>query len=223
MNLKGLKINFLGDSITQGIGTSCDENVYHAILKREAELSEARNYGIGGTRFALQKDTDLREWDEYVDTNSFCERFHEMNDDADVVVVFGGTNDYGHGQAALGSIDNLDMHTFYGALHTLIKGLINDYVDKQIVFMTPLHRHNEYGQGTWKPDGVEQRPLCDYVKAVKDVCEYYSVPVLDLYSCGELCGNTPVWYKEYMPDGLHPNDKGHEIIACKLGKFLENL
>ena len=47
-----MKINFLGDSITQGVGASCPENVYHAVLKREAELSEARNYGISGTRIA---------------------------------------------------------------------------------------------------------------------------------------------------------------------------
>ncbi len=218
MELKGKKIIFLGDSITEGCGTSSQERVYHGILKERYGLREIKNYGEGGTRVARQTEiTSL------VRDRDFILRARDMDKDADVVVVFGGTNDYGHGQAALGSIDNLDMHTFYGALHTLIKGLINDYVDKQIVFMTPLHRHNEYGQGTWKPDGVEQRPLCDYVKAVKDVCEYYSVPVLDLYSCGELCGNTPVWYKEYMPDGLHPNDKGHEIIASKLGKFLENL
>ena len=218
MELKGKKIIFLGDSITEGCGTSSQERVYHGILKERYGLREIKNYGEGGTRVARQTEiTSL------VRDRDFILRARDMDKDADVVVVFGGTNDYGHGQAALGSIDNLDMHTFYGALHTLIRNLINDYVDKQIVFMTPLHRHNEYGQGTWKPDGVEQRPLCDYVKAVKDVCEYYSLPVLDLYSCGELCGNTPVWYKEYMPDGLHPNDKGHEIIASKLGKFLENL
>lgn len=218
MELKGKKIIFLGDSITEGCGTSSQERVYHGILKERYGLREIKNYGEGGTRVARQTEiTSL------VRDRDFILRARDMDKDADVVVVFGGTNDYGHGQAPLGSIDNLDMHTFYGALHTLIRNLINDYVDKQIVFMTPLHRHNEYGQGTWKPDGVEQRPLCDYVKAVKDVCEYYSVPVLDLYSCGELCGNTPVWYKEYMPDGLHPNDKGHEIIASKLGKFLENL
>ena len=218
MELKGKKIIFLGDSITEGCGTSSQERVYHGILKERYGLREIKNYGEGGTRVARQTEiTSL------VRDRDFILRARDMDKDADVVVVFGGTNDYGHGQAPLGSIDNLDMHTFYGALHTLIRNLINDYVDKQIVFMTPLHRHNEYGQGTWKPDGVEQRPLCDYVKAVKDVCEYYSVPVLDLYSCGELCGNTPVWYKEYMPDGLHPNDKGYEIIANKLGKFLENL
>lgn len=218
MELKGKIINFLGDSITQGVGVSCNEATFHGIIKEKYGLKEARNYGIGGTRIARQSEITslLRDRD-------FILRAGMMENDADVVVVFGGTNDYGTGQAPLGSIDNTDMHTFYGGLHTLIRGLIDVYYNKQIVFMTPLHRHNEDGKGAWKPDGVKQHPLKDYVYAVKEVCEYYSVPVLDLFSCGELSGNTPEWYKEYMPDGVHPNDKGHIIIANKLGKFLENL
>jgi len=31
MELKGLKINFLGDSITQGVGASGENTVYHAV------------------------------------------------------------------------------------------------------------------------------------------------------------------------------------------------
>ena len=31
------------------------------------------------------------------------------------------------------------------------------------------------------------------------------------------------WCERYMPDGLHPNDEGHKIMANKIGKFLENL
>ena len=93
MKLEGLKINFLGDSITEGVGASSADTIYHAVLKKEAKLCEARNYGISGTRFAVQKGTPERPKDDYVDVNSFSERFDKMDDDADVVVVFGGTND----------------------------------------------------------------------------------------------------------------------------------
>lgn len=219
MELKGKKINFLGDSITEGCGTSCKEAVFHSIIKERYGLAEARNYGIGGTRIARQGEITSLHRDR-----DFILRVGQMDKDADAVVVFGGTNDFGSGQAPLGTIDNMDMHTFYGGVHTLIRALIEKYCGKQIVFMTPLHRHNEKSLiGTWKPDGVEQRPLKDYVKAIKEVCEYYSVPVLDLYSMSEICGNTPEQFREYTTDGLHPNDKGHAIIAEKLGKFLENL
>ena len=218
MELKGKTINFLGDSITEGAGTSCNEAIYHSFIKEKYGLKEARNYGIGGTRIARQTEiTSLVRDRDFILRAGMMER-------ADVVVVFGGTNDFGNGQAPVGTFEDRDNHTFYGALHTLIQDLIKDYYDKTIVFITPLHRYNEEScVGTWKPDGVEQRPLKDYVQAVRDVCEYYSVPVLDLFASGELCGNTPEWYLKYMPDGLHPNDEGHKIIANKLGKFLENL
>ena len=218
MELKGKTINFLGDSITQGAGTSCNEAIYHSLIKEKYGLKEARNYGIGGTRIARQSEiTSL------VRDKDFILRAETM-EPADVVVVFGGTNDFGNGQAPVGTFEDRNKCTFYGALHTLIQNLINNYYDKTIVFITPLHRYNEEScVGTWKPDGVEQRPLKDYVQAVREVCEYYSVPVLDLFASGELCGNTPEWYLKYMPDGLHPNDEGHKILANKLGKFLENL
>ena len=38
MKLKGLKIAFLGDSITNGVGASKYNNVYHQVLKEKAEL-----------------------------------------------------------------------------------------------------------------------------------------------------------------------------------------
>ena len=35
-----------------------------------------------------------------------------MDSDADVVVVFGGTNDFGHGDAKLGTFESRDPYTF---------------------------------------------------------------------------------------------------------------
>ena len=222
MKLEGLKINFLGDSITQGVGASSPETVYHAVLKREAKLAEARNYGISGTRFALQKGTEERPKDDYVDINSFSERFHMMDDDADVVVVFGGTNDYGHGDAPLGGFSDRTPDTFYGACHYLFSGLIKKYLGKQIVIMTPLHRTGEYkNTGSQKTVGVGT--LKEYVNIIREVAEYYSLPVLDLYASSGLQPEVPEIKEMYIPDGLHPNDNGNAVIADKLKIFLENL
>ena len=219
MELKGKKINFLGDSITEGIGASDPSRCFVRLMKESCELAEARNYGKGGTRIARQSVLSDSPYD--VDFNM---RAPEMDDDADIVVVFGGTNDFNHGQAPLGTPDDREVYTFYGALHTLCLTLIRKYLGKTIVFLTPLHRFNDYSQyGQWKPDGVEKRPLVDYVRAVREVCEYYSIPVLDLFAAGNMPGNVPEWYKEYMPDGLHPNDKGYALIAEKLKAFLARL
>ena len=116
MDVKNFTINFLGDSITEGVGVSSPDKLFHALLKDELGLGEARNYGISGTRFAIQKGTPNRPKDDYVDVNSYSERFDKM-EDADMVVVFGGTNDYGHGDAPIGGFSDRTPDTFYGACH----------------------------------------------------------------------------------------------------------
>ncbi len=222
MELKGLKINFLGDSITAGTGGSGPDKVYHVLLKNEADLLEARNYGIGGTRFAIQKGTEKRPKDNWVDVNSFCERFSQMDDDADVIVVFGGTNDYGHGDAPFGTFSDRTPDTFYGACHYLFSGLIKKYLGKPIIVMTPLHRVGELSVPGEKVEG-DYKPLKDYVDAIREVAEFYSLPVLDLFATSGLQPEIKEIKENFMPDGLHPNDRGYEVIAHKLKKFLESI
>lgn len=221
MKLEGLRINFLGDSITEGVGASSKDTVYHAVLAKEAGLSQANNYGISGTRFAIQKGTEKRPKDNYVDINSFCERFDKM-DDADVVVVFGGTNDYGHGDAPLGSFEDRTPDTFYGACHYLFSGLVKKYLGKPIVIMTPLHRINELKIPDVKMPG-DYGDLKTYTNIIREVAEFYSLPVLDLFATIGLQPEIKEIQETYIPDGLHPNDKGNEVIAHKLKLFLESL
>ena len=220
MELKGKKINFLGDSITEGHLTSDKKYIYMNVLKEKVGLAEARNYGVGGTKIARLPVVTDHPYDQ-----DFNLRAVEMDKDADAVVVFGGTNDFGHGTIQIGEMQDRDVHTFYGALHTLCLYLIKTYVGKPIVFMTPIHRLNEMLDHNKRvEDGIETaRPLLDFVKAIREVCEFYSIPVLDLYTESGMYGQVWAWCEGHMPDGLHPNDAGHAIIAHKLQKFLENL
>ena len=221
MKLKNIKANFLGDSITEGVGTSSPDKVFHALIKEKYGLAEARNYGLGGTRIARQ--SEIKDPDNPRDRD-FIMRAEDMNPDADLIVVFGGTNDYGNGQAPLGEITDKHVFTFYGAVHTLCVNLIRKYPTSQIVFITPLHRWNEEGGlGTWKPDGVIQHHLSAYARAIKEVCEQYSIPVLDMFGNGSMPIHIHEYAKLYTTDALHPNDEGHRILAHKLGEFLENL
>ena len=218
MELKNKKINFLGDSITEWGGASCMEKGYVNVLKESAELAEARNYGIGGTRYAIQK---VKE--NYADHNSFAERYDKMDDNADIVVVFGGTNDYGTGDAPLGQFSDRTPDTFYGALHYVYSGLIKKYLGKTIVIMTPLHRVNELSN---KGDGYKVENLAilkEYVDIMREVAEYYSLPVLDLYANSGLQPDVPEVSEAYFVDGLHPNDAGHSILAYQLERFLKGL
>lgn len=227
MELKGLKINFFGDSITQGVGTSAPENVYHAVLKREAGLSEARNYGVSGTRFAKQTGKGVEGKEsytaagDYTDNNAFVDRMDAMDDDADVVVVFGGTNDYGHGNAPLGEMSDRTPYTFYGACHHIFSTLAVKYLGKPVIIMTPIHRESE-GVKT-EPESFVGKNITfkTYVDIIREVAEFYSLPVLDLFATSGLQPQVREIKEKYVPDGLHPSDEGNLVIARKLKSFLE--
>lgn len=211
MELKDKKMNFLGDSITAGVGTTSEDKIYHQLIKQKHGLAAARNYGVGATC--------IQPW--YEGDKNFCDRLHEMDEDADVVVVFGGVNDFGWGNAPIGNMADRTPKTFYGSCHTLYSGLIKKFPRSVIVVMTPCHCRNELstiGMDNQKP--YHMGDLKVFVQVIREVAEYYSLPVVDLYASSGLQPNVPEICELYMPDGVHPNDNGHERIADRLANFL---
>ena len=215
MDLKGLKVNFLGDSITEGHGTSSLNKRFTDLLASRDGIV-ARNYGIGGTRIAKQTAPSACARHDL----HFIGRVEQMDSDCDVVLVFGGTNDYGHGDAPLGNMTDRTELTFYGALHVLYTTLINKYPEAKIVIMTPIHREIEV-QPKWENGGLVTRSLKQYVDAIREVAEFYSLPVLDTYACYGIQPCVPIMKEKFVPDGLHPNDAGHVILADKIKAFLQ--
>ena len=219
MILKGAVINFLGDSITQGVGASETQYRFTDVLEKEFELKKANNYGISGSRIARQKVITEAACDR-----DYCMRAFEMDENADAVVVFGGTNDFGHGQAPIGSPEDRTPETFWGACHYLMNTLLEKYCGKPILILTPLHRDDEdnpKGSGSYKSEDVA--PLKEYRRILLAVAEHYALPVLDLYAVSGIQPENAVCKQRLLPDGLHPSDEGHRLIAIKIGNCLKLL
>lgn len=208
MELKGLTINFLGDSITEGMGTTDSSKTYHQLIKEKYALKEAYNYGVSGTRIARQVVPSI---EKTIHDLTFELRADVMNRNADAVVVFGGTNDFGHGDAPFGEIGSEDVYTFCGAVNSLCKKLKRDFPDAKIIFMTPLHRLSE--EELSFPDS---KNLACYVDAIVEICKKNEISVIDLFRINPLDPKD----EDVIPDGLHPNDKGHAILADVVAKEL---
>jgi len=212
-SLKEKVVLCLGDSITAGALSSSPQTSYVGRLK---QLSGACvvGYGSGGSRISKQ----TKPSDNPVLDRDFILRSEQMQSVADYVVVFGGTNDFGHGDAPLGTLGDDTPYTFYGALFCLYTLLKSKYPTAKIVAVTPLHRKDEKAP---LERGYYLSPLKDYVRAIKTVAEKFSIPVLDLFSNKELNFEQIENSEKYFSgDGLHPNDLGHEIIANELYQFL---
>ena len=224
MKLEGLTVNFLGDSITEGTGvTNVAENRYDNRLKRMYNLGATNNYGIGGTRLAHQeKPSDKPRYDL-----CFCGRAYNMDPGADLIVVYGGVNDYIHGDAYFGRMEDRTPETFCGAVYFLMELIKTLYPGTPVVFMTPAHCHfrgvsdREISpRPVKKPDA---KPLAEYVRVIKERGEELGVPVLDLFENLGIDPNNEEEMTLYTEDGLHFNDYGHAYIARALGDFLAAL
>lgn len=207
---KDKKINFIGDSITYGAYTPVGGGSHQRAEKRYCEVAceilgaTCRNYGSSGTSIS---STTYQS-----PTAAFSRRYATMDNDADMVVVVGGTNDYGT-NVVLGSIADTEDVSFYGALNVLCKGLAEKYPGKRIVFITPFHRANEGANSA----GFT---LAQYRQAIFDVArDVYGFAVLDGWAVG-LSPKKPAIKAQYIVDGLHPNPPGHELIGQSVAHML---
>lgn len=224
MDIKGKIIDFLGDSITEGVGVTDIENCrYDNVLHRRFELKAHYNYGIGGTRIAHQSaPSEIPRYDL-----CFCGRAYMLDRSADIIVVYGGVNDYIHGDAYFGSMEDRTPETFCGAVYFLMNFLKTNYAGKTVVFMTPAHMcfrgvsDKEVSPRPMKKQ--DAKPLAAYVDVIKTRGEELGIPVLDLFEKLPIDPNNEDDRAEYTVDGLHFNDKGQAILADTLGDFLETL
>ena len=136
---------------------------------------------------------------------------------ADKIFVFGGVNDFLHGCAPLGKKDDFDYYTFNGAVNKLFATLIDMYGKQNVIVILPLKvfdLSNRVNEAT----GLH---LIDYVNVIKYYVDYYGLKCINLYDDGlpepQTCGEC-----ELFLDGVHPNDKGYEIVAKKICEFIKN-
>ena len=205
-----MKILFLGDSITAGAGLNSKEEMYTTLVGKMTG-AEIVNYGVGGTRIARNSaPSPDPSFDE-----DFLRRAEKMDKQADLVFVFGGTNDYGHGDAPIGEISDETPYTFYGAMNLLVCYLEKFYDRDKICFILPIHRKNEdnlFGDGSKK---TKSGTLTDYINAETEVLNDDNIHYLDLRKFFPI-----EKLDELTIDGLHPNAKGHMLIAEKIVSYI---
>jgi lysophospholipase L1-like esterase len=224
MELTGKKVAFLGDSITEGSGVKDRaNNRYDNVLARIAGMQHIHSDGIGGSRLAYQRIPS----EEPRRDLCFCGRAFNIPLDADVVVVYGGVNDYFHGDAPIGEMTDNTPATFCGAVRFLMTTLKTRFAGKTVVFMTPARCYYKDIPDTCPSTRpmklADAMPVLGYVDIIKQIGAQEGVPVLDLYHTLPIDPNDPELRAKYTADGLHFNDDGHHILAQTLKAFLEAL
>lgn len=199
------KMTFFGDSITWSYNKIKWSNLAAQSLGSTATIN-----GVAGSTYSK---ADGR-------TDSAVERVADIKDQSLVVVWF-GVNDFHYGRP-LGEFNNGDVSTVYGAVDNVLDTLISNNVTAKIMVMTPMKNH---GYKT-SPDSFTKNSVglyqIDYVNAIKQVADKYSLPVLDMYAESGIAAFNDTQASQYLMDGLHPNQAGEYRIAKRVVDFVRS-
>lgn len=198
-----MKIACLGDSLTAAANLEGEENyeqyTYPTKLQQLLGAQEVYNLGIGGSSIG-------RYW-----ADAFVERYTAIPQDTDIIIVMGGTNDgFCVSDDEFGNLDERTYRTFCGDLNELMGGLRANYPDATIFFATPLPNVlQDYLMG----EREYLLPQRDFVEVIKTLADEYDFEVVDLYNSNILDSHDAKVIAEYMPDGVHGNPDGYQVIA----------
>ncbi len=197
------KIACLGDSITKAANLEDEENyeqyAYPARLQELLGAQEVYNLGIGGSSIG-------RYW-----ADAFVDRYMEIPEDSDIIIVMGGTNDgFCVSDEEFGSLEEREYHTFCGDLDELMRGLRENYPDAQIFFATPLPN---VLQDYLMSERDYLLPQKKFVEVIQTLADEYDFELIDLYNSNVLDSHDANIITEYMPDGVHGNPEGYQILA----------
>ena len=184
--MKETRTVFLGDSITEGYGVSHGEGWVERLRG-----GENINHGISG-------DT----------TTGMLRRFsaHVLREKPDRVVIMGGINDLSEGETLQTVIHNLDTMYTRAEMHGIevipAVCVMPDY---------PMLLENDWV--SYYP-GIQMLPqnlerLADWIRHCAQENGW-----LCLDFAREFPKYTVDGYPRYFSDGTHPNERGHEILAC---------
>lgn len=215
----GKKIGLIGDSIAANGG----------FIAKAADILgfTYKNVAIGGWMLGDKEGVSV-----YKQVNGVTPANVGLDGDEDMVIIFAGTNDFGHaltiGEPYIVDADghrsaNQDDLTTCGGLEKTIQTLYtkyNGYIP--IIICLPLQRSLEgsYSSGgSWDKNEIDKY-MDDYIDGIKAVAQYYGIPVCDFYNIN-MNPNIPAANTKYFSDGLHPNTAGHNLMGRWLAKFIE--
>ena len=197
-----MKLITLGDSITRG--THRDDNNAWAVacpnyserLQKLLGADELVCLGFNGVSMSSTSSVNSE--------NALC-RLCENAVGGDIVVVAGGTNDFGTSVEVGKLTDEGDISTC-GALRILFKRLKENNPHAEIYAVLPIPRTNE------NVKNEKGYVLDDYREVIREAATVFGFAVID----GKKLAIDPeneADRQKYIRDGLHPNGAGHALYS----------
>ena len=205
-----------GDSIeTESAGK------WPVMLKNAITFKSYTNCAVGGTCIAAVGSN-------YISSDS---RMALMPETADIVLVGGGTNDWGN-NVPMGSLNDLSSNAnFAGAVYSLITKLQTKYPSAYIIFMSNHTGCSPNRTGFDDPSGWINNlgyTMSDYAEMLESVCKFAAIPYIDVnHACGINRMNYTLYNLQETNQNndtvyVHPNEAGAKRIFRVIYNWLRN-
>ena len=201
-----------GDSITYGAFTDVGDTSPNSVVEtrwcdvvaEKLDFASLTNYGQSGISISSTSSV--------LSERALSKCYNEMRNDAEIVLIAGGTNDFGTDVVLGNNADEEDV-SFCGGLHVLCRGLREKYPHAEIIFITPIDRKGSASNGL----GLS---LDDYRKKIKEIAGgIYDFRIVDGECTGFDAGD-PKFLEKYMLDGTHPNQECQLLYGEAVAKVL---
>ena len=196
----------LGDSLTEN--NSRTTKHYFDYIAEKTGIKTV-NLGVSGTGYMRRKDIN----------RAFYQRVSDIPEDADVITIFGSGNDLSSDQT-LGTVTDTGTDTICGCINATIDAIYERIPLARLGIVTPT---------PWVGSSPS-KPTCGmakYAEAIVEICKRRGIPCLNLYHESNLRPDDENFRKlAFSKDGgngVHPDEKGHEIIAASFQSLLERL
>lgn len=212
--LKGKKIVYDGDSICIGAYGGGG----YAKLIADKVGGTFVNQAVGGARLQTREGASGS-------FHSIVDNLVNLPTDGDLYCFDGGVNDV-WSSVTLGTYTmsdykgTVDKTTICGALETIFRYCLDNFVGKPVVFII-----------THKVSNISYENYKNFHDAAVAICNKYSIPYFDAYNTSGLNGWNTVQSTTYLtgnsegtPDGCHPNEEGYKrYYVPKLTALFESV
>lgn len=212
---KGNRVRYPQDNLLNDV----NETWWMRLINRN-NMELLVNETWAGSRIAWDGVTDNGTHqgpDIYVGSPTRVKRLDKEGRKPDIIMVFAGINDINHSSPLedVGDdfkidykedeIDSLDVTTFPNAYNAMLVRLKKYYPTSTIICLLPY-----YATGKSSAEKTDE-----YDNVMKKICELHGVTYVDLRKC-----KIPKYEQtEYIPDNLHPNEKGMKLIFEHVNKM----
>ncbi len=182
-----------------------------SLLEEHGLSCRISNAGIGGSHTGHRRDSDLFQIQHALD------RLQQdvLDLEPDLVIVGFGTNDaYIDSKKASGP-SRITLKEFKKNLTHIIQSL--QAIGSKVILIAPNCLGKNY------PDFQNER-LRKYVNVVRNLAKKFETGLLDNYALFVNYDQVPAQsMDDLMLDGIHPNDKGHILMAQGLSEIIINI